>query len=63
MSSDEAKRITREEMMLRQKSEQEMAEACDLLPRFYKSLYDGYLNEGFSEEQAMRLVIAQIQKP
>jgi hypothetical protein len=33
------------------------------LAKYRKALFDAYLETGFTEEQAMQLIIAEVQKP
>lgn len=43
--------------------DQELAEMAEVLPKGWRAIYLGCIAEGFSEEQAMRIIIAFIQKP
>ncbi|MCK9569130.1 hypothetical protein M0R72_09325 [Candidatus Pacearchaeota archaeon] len=40
--------------------DQAMAACAEMFPRMWRSLYEGLKSEGFTEEQAMRLLIAHI---
>lgn len=43
--------------------DQDLAEAVDTAPRIYRALFLGFLEQGFTTDQSMRLLIAMIQKP
>jgi hypothetical protein len=43
--------------------EQVMAAAADVVPPFHWRLFTNYKTAGFTEEQALRLVLAWIAKP
>jgi len=43
--------------------DQQLANIRDNLPRLWWALYEGCKDTGFTDEQALRIVIAFIQKP
>lgn len=55
MSDEEAKNKAR--------TDQNLAQIRDAVPSLWWAIYSGCIQQGFLEEQALRLVIAFIQRP
>ena len=43
--------------------DQAIALLGDQLPRMWRSIYEGCLDSGFTEPEAMRMILAYIQRP
>lgn len=62
--SDRCKMLQERSITQKQREMDEARTACvDALPKLWYGFYQGCMREGFTSEQAMRLVIAFITKP